>query len=347
MCELLLRKKADLGCVDERGDGPLHYAAIRSDLPVIEALVARGMPVDIHAQSGLTPLHYAAIRGNQGVSELLLSLGAAPTSHDRVFGSTPLHFAAMEVRGLRACPSRAISFAAVYPYFAAGRRSAPCMRLSCVCLHALLISQGHTPLGRILINKGADMNALTSAGESPLHDASGHGQATFCKMLLRRGANPRIRSNRGKTALDYAQARGYPACAAHLEVSEAKAKVQEAAERAAREEADRASAEEERARLKTEAAALNASIVSELASAPSAAAARRRRPSNGGSPKASPRSGCSTASPAVVRASPRSVPSPRPPRSPRSAASSTTASRPPLPAGAGDSPASARPVDVQ
>ena len=97
LCDLLVRKKADMTCVDQRGDSPLHRASIQSDLPVIEALVARGMPVDVRANSGLTPLHYAAIRGNAGVSELLLSLGATATVHDAVFGSTPLHFAAMEV----------------------------------------------------------------------------------------------------------------------------------------------------------------------------------------------------------------------------------------------------------
>lgn len=184
MCELLVRKKAALDCVDERGNSPLHRATIQNDLPVIEALVAQGMSVDLLSKSGLTPLHCAAIRGNIGVSELLLSLGAAPTVHESGFRSTPLHFAAME---------------------------------------------GHTPLGRILINKGSSMNARTSSGDTPLHDAAGYGQAAFCKMLIRRGADSRARSNKGKRAFDYAQARGYPACVAHLEAAEAKLVAQDAA----------------------------------------------------------------------------------------------------------------------
>ena len=100
MCELLVKKKASLDCVDERGDSPLHRAAILNDLPVIDVLVACGMPVDVRAKSGVTPLHYAAIRGHTGVCEMLLTLNATPNLGDHAFGSTPLHFAAMEVRGL-------------------------------------------------------------------------------------------------------------------------------------------------------------------------------------------------------------------------------------------------------
>ena len=98
MCEVLIVKKAALDCADERGDSPLHRAAVQSDLPVIEALIARGMPVDVRSKSGLTPLHHAATRGDTGVSDLLLTLGASPNVQDDVFGSTPLHFAAIEVR---------------------------------------------------------------------------------------------------------------------------------------------------------------------------------------------------------------------------------------------------------
>jgi ankyrin repeat protein len=155
MCELLVRKKAALDCVDERGNSPLHRATIQNDLPVIEALVAQGMSVDLLSKSGLTPLHCAAIRGNIGVSELLLSLGAAPTVHESGFRSTPLHFAAMEVSW---CPRRLASSKPVAERIV--DIVGPCVH---VAVHAW---QGHTPLGRILINKGSSMNARTSSGDS-------------------------------------------------------------------------------------------------------------------------------------------------------------------------------------
>ena len=98
MCHLLIKMKAGLDCVDERGDSPLHRAAVQSDRDVIEALILGGMPPDVRAKSGLMPLHCAAIRGNTDVSEKLLEMRASPNVHDSAFGSTPLHFAAMEVR---------------------------------------------------------------------------------------------------------------------------------------------------------------------------------------------------------------------------------------------------------
>ena len=50
MCELLVKKKASIDCVDQRGDSPLHKAAIGFDLPVIEALITKcELPPDAHA----------------------------------------------------------------------------------------------------------------------------------------------------------------------------------------------------------------------------------------------------------------------------------------------------------
>lgn len=134
------------------------------------------------------------------------------------------------------------------------------------------------------------MDAVTIAGDTPLHDAAGYGQAAFCKMLLRRGANPRVRSTKNKSPLDYAQARGYPACVAQLEAFEAKARTQEAAAKAAREAAEREASEACRAKAQATApgAAPAASRRRGSFSAPAAAA-----PSTA-SPKSSPRTGATT-----------------------------------------------------
>ena len=105
MCDLLIKKKADLNCADDRGDSPLHRATILSNAPVIDILIQRGMSVDVRSKTGATPLHYAALRGNSAVSEMLLVYGASPTLHDNAFGSTALHFAAMEVNASAFQPS--------------------------------------------------------------------------------------------------------------------------------------------------------------------------------------------------------------------------------------------------
>ena len=129
------------------------------------------------------------------------------------------------------------------------------------------------------------MEAVTTFGDTALHDAAGYGQAAFCKMLLRRGANVRAKSTKGKTPLDYAHARGYPGCLVHLHAFEDKLRSEEAAARAA-----------DRERLGEEAAPAAAPP------APAVAAPAAASPRGGGVPKTSPRS---------PRKSPRSGKSPR------------------------------------
>ena len=111
-----------------------------------------------------------------------------------------------------------------------------------MCLLRATDRQGHTPLGHILIDKGARLDVVTSFGDTPLHDAAGYGQADFCQMLLRRGANPHVMANKGKTPLQYARARGYPACVTLIEEAEAQLAAQDAA-RSAREAVERLGAE--------------------------------------------------------------------------------------------------------
>lgn len=68
----------------------LMWAAMRGVLPVCEALIARGAPVD---GSGWTPLHYAA-SGNQLAAAQLLLLNGAKVDARSPNGRTPLMQAA-------------------------------------------------------------------------------------------------------------------------------------------------------------------------------------------------------------------------------------------------------------
>ena len=208
-------------------------------------------------------------------------------------------------------------------------------------------SRGHTPLGRILINKGASLEVTTTFGETPLHDAAGYGQAGFCKMLLRRGANVLAEDTKSKTALSYATSRGYPACVTLLKSFEEKAKAQQQAEAAALAAAeDFSDADRRRPSLRAafqDVAAVTGGETARAAApgvapdqpqpllspgkSPRAVVRPPSSPSTGGgtmsvsSPKASPKP-CSPASKASPRGSvtPGAKGSPRSPRkSPRSA----------------------------
>lgn len=64
-------------------------------------------------------------------------------------------------------------------------------------------------LGRLLIQRGANVNCRGEEGGTPLHEVAGNGQIEFAKLLLDRGANVNAKDDSGKTpltiALEYKQ----------------------------------------------------------------------------------------------------------------------------------------------
>lgn len=71
-------------------------------------------------------------------------------------------------------------------------------------------SVGHVEVGRVLLEHGADPNAIhETAGITALHAAAGMRYTTdssgFVSLLLERGADPGIRSRKGKSALEIAE----------------------------------------------------------------------------------------------------------------------------------------------
>jgi ankyrin repeat protein len=56
-----------------------------------------------------------------------------------------------------------------------------------------------------LIARGADVNARSAAGVTPLMIAAGHNNAPMIGLLLAKGAKPETKNDVGKTALDIAR----------------------------------------------------------------------------------------------------------------------------------------------
>jgi ankyrin repeat protein len=83
-------------------------------------------------------------------------------------------------------------------------------------LHAVLALSKDAGVTRLLIERGANVNAAQTAGYRPLHQAAVVGREDLVRMLLKAGADRTARCDRGKTPAEYAQERGHAELAALL-----------------------------------------------------------------------------------------------------------------------------------
>ncbi len=83
-------------------------------------------------------------------------------------------------------------------------------------LHACLALSKDVESARLLIERGADVNAAQTAGYRPLHQAAAAGNDDMVRLLLAARADRSVRCDRGKTPADYARERGHASTAALL-----------------------------------------------------------------------------------------------------------------------------------
>lgn len=147
----------------------LILAAARGNLPFVRALLAAGVPLDATNDVHYTPLMAAAFSYRVEVVLFLLQAGADVQRRD-VHGRTPLH-----------CATGSPSSAADQ---------------QCECV-------------RLLIKRGAVIDALNESGDTPLMGAAWFGCLSSVALLLKHGASASIRDDRGHTAEDLARQRGH------------------------------------------------------------------------------------------------------------------------------------------
>jgi ankyrin repeat protein len=72
-------------------------------------------------------------------------------------------------------------------------------------------------VARLLLARGANVNATQAEGFTALHEAAFAGDAALAKILLDAGANKSQKTPEGETAEDIARKRKHPEVAALLE----------------------------------------------------------------------------------------------------------------------------------
>ncbi|UCG39380.1 MAG: ankyrin repeat domain-containing protein [bacterium] len=75
-------------------------------------------------------------------------------------------------------------------------------------LHTAVIG-GHGEAVRLLVSRGADINARDSGMNTPLHWAALAGDADLVRLLLDEGARYELSNGKGQTALDICESGGH------------------------------------------------------------------------------------------------------------------------------------------
>jgi ankyrin repeat protein len=139
-------------------------------------------------KDGFTPLYVACRHGNVALTELLLRYGALPDAVGFEGGETALHAAA-----------RSHNVGVLKRLLDAGATvDKPALRGAYTALHCAA-STGEEAT-RVLLERGANVNAQGRLGSTPLMCAVAAGHLTIVSLLLRGGADANLKNAEQKTA---------------------------------------------------------------------------------------------------------------------------------------------------
>jgi ankyrin repeat protein len=180
----------------------LHAAAATGDVAAIDQLVADGERPNVQDSHSRTPLMVAAFRRQQAAAQALLRLGANPNARDED-GYDVLTVAAVnhDVEMLKLALGAGANARAVV-----GRDDGSAL-ISAAQL-------GFADIVRALIEANADIDHVNGRGWTALITAvvlgnGGKAHIETVDALVAARADGGIKDRQGKTAIDYARARGY------------------------------------------------------------------------------------------------------------------------------------------
>eukprot|EP00164_Ancoracysta_twista_P006644 GFYU01009287.1.p1 GENE.GFYU01009287.1~~GFYU01009287.1.p1 ORF type:complete len:343 (+),score=45.30 GFYU01009287.1:127-1155(+) len=207
--EILLRNKANVNQQDEKGQSALYWAAYRGHVEVCDILLRNGANINITDKDGRTPLHMAVVF-NKG------------SAHDDVVAFLVSHNADLEVRNKEgetalfwACCRATDSLTTVRTIAEAGSKIDSPDGTGRTTVHIAAYYKNNK-LMSYLLDKGANINALTDDLISPLWWGVFSNNAEGVSILLAKGADVNQRDNLGRTPLMLAKMNNQKVICRHL-----------------------------------------------------------------------------------------------------------------------------------
>ncbi len=225
--ERLLAKNPDIHFKSYLDKTLLHAAAFGGNQAIVQLFLQKGLDVRAIDKSGQTPLHAAAAGRSGGAIDLLIANGAALEAIDRSeYGQTALNIAAESgnSEAMKALINRGAkvnddTFFSVINRFESEKNKLEIIELllkhQAQIPSGLLysaVSRGGIDLVKILIDRGADINApdpydnttLLMRIVQPNTGISPQSKPALVKLFLSKGADVNVRNKNGATALSIA-----------------------------------------------------------------------------------------------------------------------------------------------
>ncbi len=200
-------------CVWAATPDPVRFGVMieAGDLDAAQQWLDEGLDPNFEADRIGSGLMIGAWEGNIPMMELFVRHGA-DVNYVSVRGEQALMHAAWKGR------AEAIEW--LLAHGATINRSGP----EWSALHYAVFA-GHEQLSRLLVDRGADINARSPNGSSVLMMAAREGHQSLARLLLERGADPDATNEHGDDALDWALRRGHVRIAQELSTKERFAEV--------------------------------------------------------------------------------------------------------------------------
>lgn len=183
---------------------PLHLAAMLGTKEDVEKAIAAESDLNVRDSDEFTPLLHSIHCANVTASQILLKKGALHSIESPV---RPLKYAVF-VGNVEAVRQLLAAGARIEAADSCGRTV---LHNACACLgmQNTATSERYAELVELLIENGANVNALDDNGVSPIHDvvikASGPAQLRMLRALRRAGADPFVINKWGLSPLFYAK----------------------------------------------------------------------------------------------------------------------------------------------